>query len=271
MRGDIRYICQRTMNWIEITSLIIAGFAVGFINTLAGGATVISLAVMLVLGLPLPLANATHRVAAFFQTLTSSGSFFRQKVLDLRTGLKLGIPVTIGSLIGAWIAVDIDEKTFEMLAGGAMVIMLITMLSKPNLWLQGKVTQPIIRLSAWQVLLFFLIGVYGGLIYIGIGYFLLAALVLGTGFDLLRANAFKVFIVMLYIPFTLILFIANDLIYWPYAIVLSIGQGAGAWIAARMSIRIGTGFIRWFMIVFILITIAELFNLIDLQSLLSNR
>lgn len=257
------------MSWPEIIILLSAGFAVGFINTFAGGATVISLAVLMVMGLPIAVANATHRVAAMFQTAASSGAFFRQKMLDLRTGLKLGVPATIGSVIGAFLAVDITEKTFELFAIFAMVMMLAAMLVKPSLWLEGRKKEPALEPKRWHYALFFLIGLYGGFIYIGIGYVLLAGLVLGTGFDLIRSNALKVFIVMLYVPFTLLPFILNDMIHWHYALVLSAGQAAGAFIAARFTLKTNTGFIRWFMIAFIVIALAELLNIINLQSWLN--
>jgi uncharacterized membrane protein YfcA len=255
------------MNATEVVVLLTAGFAVGFINTIAGGATVISFAAMMVLGLPITMANATHRVAAAFQTLASSGAFLRQKILDYKTGLRLGIPTTIGSVFGAWASVDIHEETFRIIAGVAMLLMLVAMLVKPGIWMMGKRTEPRVKPKPWHYLVFFAVGFYGGFIYIGIGYFLLAALVLTTGLDLLRSNALKVFIVMLYVPFTLVPFILADLIHWPFALVLSIGQAAGAWIAARASISLGNGFIRWFMIVFILILVADLFGIFSLQSL----
>lgn len=257
------------MGWLEVLVLLFSGFAVGFINTVAGGATVISLAALMVLGLPLSVANATHRIAAMFQTAASTGIYLKQKVLHAGTGIRLSIPVIIGSLIGAWFAITIDEEIFGMLAGGALVLMLLALILKPGIWTEGKISTPVIQPRPWQYVLFFLIGVYGGLIYIGIGYFLLAGLVLGTRLDLVRANALKVFIVLLYVPFTLILFILSDLIYWPYALVISVGQAAGAWIAARATIRVGNGLIRWFMIVFILLTLAELFNVTDLKGLIS--
>jgi uncharacterized membrane protein YfcA len=147
--------------------------------------------------------------------------------------------------------------------------MLLALVLKPGIWIEGKLTTPVVHPRPWHYALFFLIGIYGGLIYIGIGYFLLAGLVLGTRLDLVRANALKVFIVLLYVPFTLILFVMSDLIYWPYALVISVGQAAGAWIAARAAIRVGNGLIRWFMIVFILLTLAELFHITDLKGLMS--
>lgn len=256
------------MSWVEVTVLVTAGFAVGFINTIAGGATVISFAAMMVLGLPITVANATHRVAAAFQTLASSGAFLRQKILDLKTGLRYGIPTTAGSIAGAWASVDIREDTFRIIAGVAMLLMLIAMVVKPGIWMMGKKSEPVVKPKHWHYLVFFLVGFYGGFIYIGIGYFLLAALVLTTSLDLLRSNALKVFIVMLYVPFTLVPFIIAGLINWPFALVLSVGQAAGAWVAARASISLGNGFIRWFMMAFIIILVADLFGLISLRELI---
>lgn len=254
------------MTITEVLVLLGSGFAVGFINTIAGGATVISLASLMVLGLPFTVANATHRVAALFQTVASTGSFIRLKALHPRTGVKLGIPVLLGSVPGAWLAVVIDDTSFERVAAVALLFMLFAMVVKPGVWLSGKLTTPKMEPKWWQYFLFFGIGFYGGMIYIGIGYVLLAGLVLGTGFDLLRANALKAFIVMLYVPATLILFIMADLIHWQYALMLSVGQAAGALLAIRVSFKGGNEFIRWFMVVFILITLGELFQLTNIRE-----
>ncbi|HPS84764.1 MAG TPA: TSUP family transporter, partial [Bacteroidales bacterium] len=62
--------------------LICSGLIVGFINTMAGGATIISLSVLTWLGLPLTVANGTNRLAVFFQTLTSVSSFQNNHLID---------------------------------------------------------------------------------------------------------------------------------------------------------------------------------------------
>ena len=54
------------------------------------------------------------------------------------------------------------------------------------------------RPSFWQLLILFAIGIYGGFIQAGVGIFLLASLVLGIGYDLVRANPVKNFIVLLF-------------------------------------------------------------------------
>ncbi|PKP22688.1 MAG: hypothetical protein CVU06_09250, partial [Bacteroidetes bacterium HGW-Bacteroidetes-22] len=60
-----------TMNTFDVVLLIGSGVLVGFINTLAGGGTIISLSVFMMLGLPPITANGTHRIAATLQTMTS--------------------------------------------------------------------------------------------------------------------------------------------------------------------------------------------------------
>jgi len=92
------------MSLFEIILLLVTGLIVGVINTLAGGATIISLSVLMFLGLPPNVANATHRIAALFQTFVSTSTFRKEKVLDFKKALYLGIPTAFGSLIGAYIA-----------------------------------------------------------------------------------------------------------------------------------------------------------------------
>ncbi|MCF8388676.1 MAG: TSUP family transporter, partial [Bacteroidales bacterium] len=69
------------MDWITVIILIVAGVFVGFINTLAGGGSVISLSVLMFLGLPPTVANGTNRIAILIQTFTAVSSFKKQKVL----------------------------------------------------------------------------------------------------------------------------------------------------------------------------------------------
>src|SRR5210317_120593 len=141
------------LHYIEIIALIVAGLMVGFINTLAGGGSIISLSVLMVLGLPANVANGTNRIAIAIQTLTATGSFRQQKVLDTRRGIILGIPALIGSIIGALIAVDINEIIFEKAIGVIMLIMLIFILYNPKKWLSGKDELLKKKTGVWQIVI----------------------------------------------------------------------------------------------------------------------
>jgi len=257
------------MPWSEIIILIFAGLMVGFINTLAGGGSIISLSILMMLGLPAPLANGTNRVAIGIQTLTAASSFKQQNVLPLRKSIYLSIPAVLGSLIGSWIAVDINEEIFEKAIGVIMLIMLIFILYKPQKYIYGR-AEIMEKPLNWKIyLVFFIIGIYGGFIHMGIGYFLLMGIILGAGFDLVKANAIKVFIVMVYTPFTLAVFLWNDLIDWKYGLIMAIGSVVGAFIASRLAVSKGVVFVKWVIVIVILITSGDMFGLYDFKSLIA--
>lgn len=258
------------LHWIEIFALIVAGLMVGFINTLAGGGSIISLSVLMALGLPPHVANGTNRIAITIQTLTASTSFRQQKVLDTKKGLILGIPAVIGSIIGALIAVKINEDIFEKAIGVIMLVMLVFIIYKPQKWLKGNEELLKQKTSIFSIIIFFFIGVYGGFIHMGIGYFLLIALVFNIGFDLVKANAVKVFIVLLYTPLALAIFIYYGQVNWEYGLTLTIGNVVGALIASRLAVKKGANFVRWVIIIVILLTSGQMFGLYDIRKVADN-
>ncbi|MFA8449073.1 MAG: sulfite exporter TauE/SafE family protein [Bacteroidales bacterium] len=255
------------MTYFEVISLVVAGLLVGFINTLAGGGSVISLSVLMLLGLSPSMANGTNRIAITIQTFTASLSFKKQNVLETKTAIRLAIPEIIGSLLGAWIAVDIPEWIFKRAMGVILLFMLVLMSLKPQKYLYGKSDGKQSKLTYKSIILFFFIGLYGGFIHVGVGYILLAGIILGLGKDLVKANAIKVFMVLLYAPFTLLIFLLNDQVNWSYGLIMTIGNVVGALIAARLAVKKGVEFIRWVVIVVILITSMQLLGIVDLGVL----
>jgi len=254
---------------IEIITLIIAGLLVGFINTLAGGGSIISLSVLMMLGLPAPIANGTNRIAIIIQTLTATTSFKQQKVLETRKAIYLSIPAILGSLIGAWFAVDIREDIFEKAIGVVMLIMLVFILYKPQKYIYGRADISEKPLNWKTYVIFFFIGIYGGFLHMGVGYFLLAGIVGMAGFDLIKANAIKVFVVLAYAPFTLFIFLWYDQVNWKYGLILAIGAVIGALVASRLAVTRGVNFVKWVIVIVILLTSGEMFGLYDFTSLVS--
>ena len=202
------------MDWYAYPLILAAGFAAGAINTIAGSGSLLTLPLLIFLGLPAGLANGTNRVAILLQNVVGVSSYRQQGVLDGRGGLWLSLPAIVGALLGAQIAVDLDEALLRRTIGVIMVIMLLVVLLKPQRWLQGQQQ----RLEgapgplAWAV--FFVIGLYGGFIQAGVGVFLLAGLVLVVGYDVVRANAVKVLIVLFFTVFALAVFVRNQQVDW---------------------------------------------------------
>jgi uncharacterized membrane protein YfcA len=259
------------MSLIDFFILITSGIAVGFINTLAGGGSTISLSVLMLLGLSPTMANGTNRIGIALQNIVSVGSFKQQGVLESRKGLLLSIPATLGSIIGAYIAVDINEAIFEKAMAIILLVMLAFTLFNPEKLIKEQ-SELINRKISWkQYILFFFIGIYSGFIHIGVGYFLLAALILGAGYELVKANAVKVLIVLFTTPLSLAVFIWNDMIDYKMGFSLALGTSIGAIIASRMAVKRGAGFVRWVIVVIISLTALHLFGIVDFKQFFSAK
>lgn len=240
------------MEWYFIPALIGAGFLCGFINTLAGSGSLISLPLLMFMGLPAGVANGTNRIAILFQNVVGVASFKQQKVFHWKDGIWLAIPAVIGSIIGASFAVNINEKIMTQVIGGLLVVMFFLIIFKPDIWVKGKAGLISARPSILQIIIFFGIGLYGGFIQAGVGFFLIAGLVLGAGFDLVKTNAIKLFIVLCYTPFALGVFILNDQVNWKYGLILALGNMLGAFIASRYAVSWGPKVVRILLLVIIL-------------------
>ncbi len=245
-----------------ICLLLLAGFAVGFINTIAGSGTVISYSLFMFLGLSAPFANGTIRFGVIMQTLVASYNFKKQNILELKKGVILALPTVLGSIIGAQIAIKIDKDLFEILIALVMLVMGILLFFKPKQWLTGSKLLQDKKFGIKQFIILFAIGTYGGFIHIGVGIFLIGILVMQMGYDLVKANALKVFIVLLYSPFALLVFMMNDQIHYGIGAIAAIGNVFGGYVASHFAVNWGANFIRWVLIIIILIFCIRSLNLI---------
>lgn len=247
------------MNTMDIIIMIVLGTAAGFINTLAGGGSILVVPFLIFLGLPANVANATNRIAILLQNIVSVKGFKEKQLINLRTDYHLLFPVALGSILGTFIAVDINEELFQKVIGGLLIVMFFLVLFNPNAWVKANAENPRLR-SPWvRFLTFFLLGVYGGFIQIGIGFFLLAGLVLGCGYNLLKANALKLFIVLFYTIIALGIFIYNGLVDFKIGLILACGNMLGAWLGVRFSVKWGPKYIRYFLLVMLLVVAISLF------------
>ena len=251
------------MEWYIILAVIGVGFIAGFINTLAGSGSLLTLPLLMFLGLPANVANGTNRIAILLQNIVGVTSFKQQRVLSFKEGLMIGIPAAVGSIIGAQIAINLNDEIMSRTIGGLLVFMLFIIILKPDRWIKEKAGgTPVVR---WfQIIIFFVIGIYGGFIQAGVGFFLLAGLVLGMGHELVKANALKVFIVFLYTPFALAIFILNDQVDYKLGLILAIGNMLGAFVGARVAVKWGAKAVRYFLIIALAFASLKLLGVFDL-------
>ena len=235
--------------WYHYILLIVVGFAVGFINTIAGGGTLLSLPVLIFLGLPPNVSNGTNRVAIIIQTAFATVGFKSKGVTTFPFNAYLGTSALLGAIIGARIAVDIDGAVFNKILAVIMIAVVLIIFFKPEINLKD-VNERLTGKYLWLgMLTFFIFGIYGGFINAGIGFIIILFLHFFNHMSLVRANATKVAVVCMYTLSALVVFILNDKVNWVIGFVLAIGNASGAWIASRISVSKGDGFIKTFLLV----------------------
>ena len=245
------------MEWYAYIAVVAVGIVAGIINTLAAGGSLLTLPVLMALGLPPNMANGTNRIAIFLQNVVGVTSFHRKKVMDFPSGFKVGLPAAIGAIAGAFIAVNLNDEAMKLAIAGVMILVFFLILLKPNRWINSHEEHP--PIPYWvQVIVFFMVGIYGGFIQAGVGFFLLTSLVLGSGFELVKANALKLFIILLYTPMALLIFFLHgDVNLW-MGLLLAVGNMTGALIGTRIAVKWGAVFIRYFVLVAIMIAATTL-------------
>ncbi|MFS8608054.1 MAG: sulfite exporter TauE/SafE family protein [Gammaproteobacteria bacterium] len=246
-----------THDWWLLAAVPLVGFVSGFVNTLAGSGSLITLPLLIVLGLPANVANGTNRVGILVQSLVSVATFRNHGAMPRVGVAKVVVPSVLGAAAGAALAVDLDETLLERTIGVLMLVMLAVVLLRPRRFLESHVGRPPLR--AWlQAVLFFAIGVYGGFIQAGVGIFLLAGLVLGAGFELVGGNAVKNLIVLVFTVAALAVFVVNDQVRWGLGALLAAGSAAGAWAAAHLAVVRGAPFVRAVLIAILILSAAAL-------------
>lgn len=239
------------MDTYEYLLLIVGGIAAGVINTLAGNGSAITLSLLIFTGLPADVANATNRIGAAVQTVTAVGSLRRTKRTRflLKDGLWFFLPSVLGSVIGAFIAVEVDPDALRSIIGLVMLGLLITMVTNPKKWARStNVAKTHKTVLNW--ILIFLIALYGGFLQMGIGIMLLSVLVLVAQYSLRDANIVKLMLALTFVIPAFVVFIYSGHIVWIPGLLLALGQGIGAFIGARYILFMPKAnlIIRWLLI-----------------------
>jgi len=221
--------------WL-IVAIIAAGFLAGFINTLAGSGSAITLPLLVFLGLPANVANGTNRIGVLLQTGVSIDGFRRRGYLPWRDAVTLLIPTIVGGVLGAQIAVNLNERAMKLAIAAMLIITFFLIILKPKRWLVGRAEGA--RRPGWKEwILFFFVGLYGGFIQAGVGIFMLVGLVMAIGHDLIHANAIKALLVLSFNIFALLVFLYNGQVIWLLGLILAVGNIAGAWAAVKFATK----------------------------------
>jgi len=141
------------------------------------------------------MANGTNRLSVVALGLVGILSFYRRGLVDWWKGRCIAVLVGVGTIVGSLVAVELGEAVLDGVVIASLLLVLGLLLVEPGRWLRGR-GGTLRSFGPGQAAAYFVIGVYAGLVVLGSGFFLLAALVFLTGCDLRHGNAMKAFVLL---------------------------------------------------------------------------
>ena len=257
------------MEILNVGLILVTGIVAGFMNTLGGGGSLLTLPMLIFLGSPAAVANGTNRIALIVQNIVGVSNFRRKGFFYPKLGITLAVPAVFGSLIGAKFAISVPEELFQKILAIIMIVVMILILTRPEKRFLKEIegeNLSTVRLVV-SIFVFFGVGLYGGFINAGVGFVIIVALTLITGMSLVKINSLKLFIVLIYISSSLVVFIIHGKVDWILGFTLAIGNALGAYLGSNFAVSKGDKWIRIFIVIAILSMSAKLLGLFNFLGL----
>ena len=227
---------------LHLAAVLAAGLLAGAGNTIAGGGTALSFPILVWVGIPDRIANATNTLGLLAGSVGGAWSYRTR--IRRRAGWKLlWVPAFVGGAVGAALLLWLPPTWFTVVAPW-MVIGSAGLVAADPLIRRRTPRRPTGRLRSALVAMF-LVAVYGG--YFGSGIGILVLITLGMlGVDNLQdANGLKNLLVIGIKGVASLWFIVSGVIVWPVAVAMLVSSTIGGWWVAELIQRVEAGTLRW--------------------------
>lgn len=229
----------------QILLFLIALVANAFSAFSGGGAGLIQLPALILLGLPFAIALATHKVATVALGLGATLRHLRNNTLERRFTLFILMTGLPGVVLGASVILGIEDRAAEIALGVLTAGLGIYSWLRPDLGQHHRPTHRDRRGFAIGGAVLFLIGVLNGALSSGSGLFVTLWLVRWFGLDYKRAVAYTLVLVGLFWNGTGALTLALQApIQWAWLPALLLGSLLGGYVGAHWSIVQGSRWIK---------------------------
>lgn len=236
-----------------------AGLACGFLNTAASSGSAVSLPILMLVGLDPLSANATNRIPVLLGALSASVNFHAKGILSWPLITKVSLPTALGSAGGALIAERLPAAALGFVIAGALVMAMVLLFSGVKRAIE-QASQDIVRFGFREMAIFFAIGVWLGFIVLDGATYLLLALSLGVGLNLVRANAIKSAVLVPTTVIAMAIFAYKGRIDWDLGLMMGLGSIAGGMLGARVATAPKAK--QYIFVLLVIVVTAELLQLV---------
>jgi uncharacterized membrane protein YfcA len=233
------------MTALQIVLLVLAGFAAGAVNAVAGGGTFFTFAALVFGGVSTIQANATSSVALMPGYLASVFGYRSEIRAYWREIVPFAIMGVIGSMLGVWLLVRIGDAGFRPTVPWLLLLATVLFAFSKRIRVMAAPWSHeggAVRIVAYVIMA--AVAVYGGFFGAGIGIMMLAALAVILSGDFHKANAVKNSLALVIQSVSTVLFIANGLVRWQPALITMAASMAGAYLGVRVARHVPESWVR---------------------------
>ncbi len=228
--------------------LCLSALLAGVLNSVAGGGTLFTFSALLTVVDPVT-ANATSTVALVPGSLAGAWGYRREMGDSRRWTVLLIWPSLVGGVIGSLLVTELDERYFSALVPWLLLTAALLFLAQPGVARLVGIGKKHSGPTAWTVAgvvgFQFLVAIYGGYFGAGIGILMLSALGLMGFADIHRMNALKTLLGACINGVSVIVFVAERKVEWPYALSMTVTAIIGGYLGARVARRLDGNVVRW--------------------------
>lgn len=234
------------MSTIELLAVVVAGFACGGINAIAGGGSLVLFPVLLATGLPPLAANVTNTVAAWPGTVGGVAGFAPVLRGHWRRLLPMMVSAVVGSVIGCALLLLTPAAAFDVVVPALVLAASLLLAAQPRIArrLGHVVNQTGGPVGPVAVVAIGVAGVYGGYFGGAMGVVLMAVLAFTVRDRLHRLNAFKGVLSFVDCSVGLVAFSLFGPVSWAAVAAAAPPALVGGYLGARVAQRIDERLLR---------------------------
>ena len=236
--------------------LVLAAFAAGFVDSIAGGGGLITIPALLIGGVNPLAALGTNKLQSLFGSGSASISYAAKGHVDLKKLAPTALLSFAGAMLGALGAMVLPTQVLETLLPYLLIAIALYFAFKPGL--SDRDAERRISPTAFACFLVPLVGAYDGLFGPGTGSFFMLAFVTLSGYGILKATAHTKLLNFASNVGGFVIFAFSGAIIWKLGLAMGAAQFVGAKIGSMFAMRFGAKLIRPLLVVVCLALAAKL-------------
>lgn len=229
------------MTALHLLLILLGGFAAGAANAIAGGGTFFSFPALLAVGVPPVVANASNSVALWPGSLTSAWAYRAELARFGRQLWPMALASLVGGVAGGLLLLAAGNARFSALIPWLLAFATLLFAFSPQLSSamhafrsRGKDGGTPAAPSN-NVVVQFLVSVYGGFFGAGMGILMMASLAISGHKDVQEINALKNLLSSVVYSVTVVTFVIANAVSWPHTLVMLVAASAGGYWGARVA------------------------------------